>query len=235
MYAIIIEPFSLIWWRMNYAALFIGISVLLFTMFLPLNGKKIFAKYLGVFLLFDLCFFECALYHMGAWNFQWALPLHYCTIMELAGAITLITRLQWLYEVIVFLGMIGPLQALLAPALPYEGGYFFYDFYVIHGATIFAPIFLVFSFKMRPRKSAWWRVSLSFFLFSGLVFCFNYITGSNYMFLMEKPPLDHPLLEIGEWPNYIFIWGAIIFTWSFLLNLVFVLSNQFLKKITAER
>ena len=145
--------------------------------------------------------------------------------MELAAAITLITRSQWLYELILFLGMLGPLQALLSPALPYEGGYFFYDFYVSHGATIFAPLFLTLSLKMRPRKGAWWKVSFVFFFFSMLIFYFNYLTHSNYMFLMEKPPLNHPLLEIGEWPNYLLVWGAILLSWSFVLNLVFTISS----------
>ncbi len=221
MYAAVIDPLSLIWWKMNISVLLIGTLMIIIGLCLSERGRRKFARGLGLFLLFDLFFFEFALFYMGSWNIQWALPLHYYPLMEFCAAIALISRLQWAYEVVLFLGMIGPIQALIAPALPYHGNYFFYDFYISHSAPIFVPIFLTLVEKMRPRPNAWWKSVFGFTVFGACVFYLNLLIGSNYMYLMERPKIAHPFLEIGEWPDYLFLWWGVLMGWSFLVNLFF--------------
>ncbi len=226
MYAAVIDPFSLMWWKMNIGVLVIGILILMIVSWMPEKMRQKSLKYFGVFLLFDLFFFQFALFYMGSWDIHWALPLQYCTIMEFCAALVLITRWQWLYEVVLFLGMIGPIQALIAPGLPYEGNYFFYEFYISHSSSIFVPIFLTIVERMRPRRGAWWRSAFAFTLLASLIFCFNLLTHSNYMFLMEKPPLEHPFLKIGTWPFYLILWFTVLLSWSFLVQLLFWRSHR---------
>ena len=220
MYGSVIEPYSLIWWKMNISILFIGTVLFILGFWISEKIREKCLKYVGVFLLFDLFFFEFALYYMGSWNIHWALPLQYCTMMEFCAALVLITRWQGLYEVLLFLGIIGPLQALIAPALPYTGNYFFYEFYISHSVPILVPIFLTLIEKMRPRKGAWWKTICKFILFATVIFFFDYVTGSNYMYLMEKPPLEHPFLNVGVWPVYLILWLGVLIGWSFLVHQV---------------
>ena len=230
MYAAVIEPLSFIWWKMNISVFLFGALMLMVAFFLSEKGRRRFARVLGFFLLFDLFFFEFALYYMGSWNIQWALPLHYCPIMELCAAIALITRGQAIFEIALFLGIIGPLQALISPAIPYHGNYFFYDFYISHAMPIFTPVYLCLIERMTPRRGAWWKSVFGFTIFGASIFYLNLIIGSNYMYLMEKPPIDHPFLRIGKWPGYLALWWGVLMGWSFLLNLIFR-SVQILRKL----
>ncbi len=223
-YAAVIEPFSVFWWRTSLNFLVIGVAIFIIMASAPKVVQRRFSKCLGVALLFDIAFSQFVYYYMGSWNIHWALPLQYCTVMEFCAAIVLITRGQKFYELVLFLGAVGPIQALITPAFPYAGDYFFYDFYFSHAAPIFVPIFLTITEGMRPRKNAWWKRVCGFALFIFAVFYFDYFTDSNYMFLMERPPLEHPLLGFGEWPEYIILWFAVILAWSALINLVFLIS-----------
>lgn len=234
MYAAVIEPFSIFWWQMNITILLIGIVILMLALWTPEQIRSKCLKYFGVFLLFELFFFQFALHYKGSWDIHWALPLQYCTLMEFCAAIVLITRWQFLYELVLFLGIIGPLQALISPALPYDDNYFFYEFYISHVAPILVPIFLTLIEKMRPRKGYWWKTVFSFTLFACLIFIFDYITDSNYMYLMEKPPVEHPFLKMGTWPFYLIIWFGVLIGWSFLVNLVF-LSRQIVYSARLEQ
>ena len=56
--------------------------------------------------------------------------------------LTLITRRQWAYECVLFIGMVGPLQAIIAPAFPYEHGYFIFNFYLGHAAPFLSSVCL---------------------------------------------------------------------------------------------
>jgi hypothetical integral membrane protein (TIGR02206 family) len=226
MYAAFIDPFSPLWWKINMTVLLIGIVMVMLSLFLSLNKREKFAKNLGLFILFDLFFFEFAIIYVGSWDLRFSLPIQYCAIMEFCAGIALITRWQVVYEFSLFLGIIGPLQALIAPAFPYPGDYFFYDFYLSHAASIFTPLFLTFAGKMRPRKHAWWQTSLRFMLIAFFVFIFDCLTGSNYMYLIERPPLKHPLLSIGIWPYYLVIWSAFLFAWSYLVHLLFLVPQR---------
>ncbi len=221
MYGMIIDPFSYLWWQMNIGILVIGILILMVALWIPEKLRIKYQKKIGVFLLFDLFFFQFALVYMGSWDIHWALPLQYCTIMQLCTALLLITRRQDLYEIVLFLGIIGPLQALIAPALPYSGNYFFYEFYISHTAPVFVPLLLTLIEKRKPRSGAWWKTSFVFTLFAMIIFLFNHLTDSNYMYLMEKPLLDHPFLKIGRWPFYLILWFSVLVGWSFLMNLLF--------------
>ncbi|MBM3193864.1 MAG: TIGR02206 family membrane protein [Chlamydiae bacterium] len=226
MYESIIHPFSLLWWQITLTVLLIGSLMVALSLFLSKKARRKLARNLGLFILFDLIFFEFAIYYMGSWDIRYSLPIQYCAIMELCAGIGLITRLQVVYEFTLFLGIIGPLQAIIAPAIPFPGDYFFYDFYLSHAISIFTPIYLTVVESMRPRRHAWWKATLKFFVIALFVFYFDYLTGSNYMYLMEKPPLNHPLLKVGTWPSYLIIWLTALFLWSYFVHLLFLVRQR---------
>ena len=216
-YAAVIEPFSDIWIKTSS----ICVGVLIFSFFIMVYAPKKWLKYLGLLFLMDVLFAEVVYWFMGDWNIYWALPLQYCTIMEIFAGIALITRWQWVFEMVLFLGALGPIQALIAPAFPYEGIYFRLDFYFAHTIPLLAPLLLMIKEQMRPRPHAWWKSCVRFLVFTVVIFYFDYFIDANYMFLMEMPPLDHPLIGLGEWPQYIFFGIGIFVLWSGMINLFF--------------
>lgn len=226
MYQAVIDPFSFLWWQITLTVLLVGSVMVALSLFLSKKVRRKLAKNLGLFILFDLIFFEFAIYYMGGWDIRYSLPIQYCVIMEISAGIGLITRFQAVYEFTLFLGMIGPLQAIIAPAIPFPGEYFFYDFYVSHAISIFTPIYLTVAEGMKPRAHAWWQATLKFLMIALFVFLFDYLTGSNYMYLMEKPAVNHPILKVGDWPNYLIIWLIALFIWSYFVHFLFLVRQR---------
>ena len=227
-------PFSPLWWKATLIVLAIlGIALMILS-YIPKKKRETLCRYFGITLLFDLLFFEAILFYMGSWSVKWALPLQYCAIMEIVCAIVFLTRWQWAYEVLLFLGAIGPIQALIFPAFPYSGDYFFYNFYFSHTVPIFAPLFFTLVEQMRPRKGSWWKIVFAFSALCLVILWINQSIGANYMFLMQKPPIDHPLLKYGKWPYYIIIWFFFILIWAGTINTLFFfhrkICNAFRKK-----
>ena len=69
-------------------------------------------------------------------------------------------------------------------------------------AVILVPLFLAIVEGYRIRKSSWINV---FFLSQGILLFVgfsNLVLGSNYMYLVQKPLVNNPMI-IGEWPWYI--------------------------------
>lgn len=217
-YALIIEPFGGVWWWNT--GLFIA-AILCTTIIVSRANEKVIG-WLGMLLLTDLIFEQFAYLSMGDWSWEWALPLQYCTIVELLSAITLITRRQWAYECVLFIGMVGPLQAIIAPAFPYEHGYFIFNFYLGHAAPFFVVCLFTFVCGYRPRVHAWWQRVVEMAFVTVGVFYFDFFAGANYMFLIDKPLLNHPLLGIGTWPMYIGFWFGCALGFSGVTQTLFV-------------
>ena len=65
------------------------------------------------------------------------------------------------------------------------------------------PLYLTLVLGMRPRFGSWWKTFLRVQITAVIIFPFNFIFDTNYMYLAAKPLVDNPLL-IGDWPFYIF-------------------------------
>jgi hypothetical integral membrane protein (TIGR02206 family) len=221
MYEAVINPFTPIWWKANISLTIIWLLVILISLLFKEKERIKIAKFLGFLFLFDLIFFYFALYYMDGFDPAYSLPLQYCSIMQILGALALISRRQFLYEFVLFFSLIGPLQALYTPGLPHADDYFFIEFYISHGGAILSPLYLTFSLKMRPRPFAWLKTLLCFSFIATLIYFFNQRVGGNYMFLVEKPPLDHPLLKFWEWPNYLISWMFILASFSISIAFIF--------------
>jgi hypothetical integral membrane protein (TIGR02206 family) len=221
MYEAVIIPFTPIWWKANTSLALVWLLVISISLFFKEKGRIKIAKLLGFLFLFDLIFFYFALNYLDGFDLAYSLPLQYCSIMQIIGALALINRKQFLYEFVLFFSLIGPLQALYTPGFPHADDYFFVEFYISHGGAILSPLYLTISLKMRPRPFAWLKTLMFFSLIASSIYLFNKRVGGNYMFLIEKPPLDHPLLNLGEWPNYLISWMFILTSFSIFVAFIF--------------
>ena len=126
-----------------------------------------------------------------------------------------------------FLSIPSGIHSILTPEFTQGlSTYLIFDFYFVHAALIFIPLFLTFNRGMLPRKI----LGEDLFICANsvvIIFLLNFYLGSNYMYLAEKPMVDNPFL-IGEWPWYIvglelvlILHIAIIFTFHLHLKSVF--------------
>jgi hypothetical integral membrane protein (TIGR02206 family) len=138
------------------------------------------------------------------------LPLDLCDVVLWLTVLALVTRRQWVLEVVYFLGLAGSGMALLTPdvsaAFP---SYVATKFFVAHGGVVAAILYLVFTGALRPRPGAWWRVFLYVNVYAAVIALFNARYGTNYMYLREKPQAGSLLDLLGPWPWYILVLEAI--------------------------
>ncbi len=226
MYFEIILLFSPLWWCCFLGTLGIIVALLVLGFFIPKKLREIITISLGSYLLFDIFFRQYYLYKMGLWNISYSLPFDFCSIMQTFCAFALLKRWQWFYEITLFIGIAGPLQALITPAFVHGmEGYSFYAYFIIHAADVFSPLFLTLHFGMKPRTRMWWRGPLSFFPIVMMVGCFNRLVQGNYMFLSDRPQLQHPAI-LFEWPYYLMLWTVLFFLTSFGISRIFRLSEK---------
>ena len=94
---------------------------------------------------------------------------------------------QWMYEWLLFLSIPSGIHSILTPEFTQGlSTYFIFDFYFVHAALIFIPLFLTFNRGMLPRRDAWRR---SFFI------CANSL--SNHFFYL----ISIWVLTICIWPK----------------------------------
>jgi len=127
----------------------------------------------------------------GRFTIQFSLPLNLCDISNFLCAILLVTRSYRLFEVLYFWALAGTIQSYITPNIYYSFPHFeFIVFYIQHGGEILTILYLTVVCGMRPRpisilKSLGWLM-----LFVAGVYVFDWVSGSNYMFLMADTP--HP-------------------------------------------
>lgn len=153
----------------------------------------------------------------GEWRVEDSVPLHLCDLAVLVTAAALYAaggvartrdaaahapaRGQWLFELSYYWVVGGTTQALLTPDLRFGFPHFqFLKFFAGHGLSMVGALVLVFGVGRRPRPHSAFRVwvfTLSLLPGVGL---FNWLTGSNYMFLCG-PPKNPSLFDyFGRWP-----------------------------------
>jgi len=199
-----VDIFSPTWW--TWVAPTIGAVVVLLMVGARANEKqKLYIRYtVAGILLLSALLIHPYLYFTGRWSVQTSLPLHMCTLAQWLAIFALIRPRQWLFDILVFWGIAGGLNALLTPQ-PLHGGEIpvFLEYFIEHGGIVFVPLFLILAYHMKPSKNSWIRVFLITQLALVVMAAFNYYTESNYFFTAQKPIAESPFI-LGEWPYYIF-------------------------------
>ena len=107
-------------------------------------------------------------------------------------------------ELTYFWGLASTLQAVVTPDL--SAGFLqleFFTFVVGHLGIVVAALFLVVGLRLRPRPGSVTRVFAITAVYTALVGWFDWVTGSNYMFLAAVPRNGSLLSVLGPWPWYI--------------------------------
>lgn len=192
--------------------------------FQELRAKAYIRYGLALFLLMLIFSLQVWYLYQGIWTIQSSLPLHLCEVALVLSIIMLFFKNKTIYEITYFWGLGGSLQALLTPDLDYAFPHLlFLIFFLSHAGIIIAAVWMSIIEKFRPSLSSLGKVFLITNIYALLIFVLNKLTGSNYLFLLEKP--SHPSLidHLGSWPWYILsleILALIIFMLCYLPFLV---------------
>jgi hypothetical integral membrane protein (TIGR02206 family) len=145
------------------------------------------------------------LYWFDSWTYQHSLPLHLSSITLLLSAIMLLTKRYTLFEFTYFAGVGSALQAMLTPDISqYTFPHYRYvHFFISHGSTVLANVFMVFVSGFRPSFRSLWKAFLLLNGYAFIIFFINLLIGGNYMYISSKPLNPSMLDYFGPWPWYI--------------------------------
>jgi len=162
----------------------------------------------------------------GLWHYSWGIPLQLCDLAIFAVAYCLFRHKQWVWELAYFWGLGGTLQAVLTPDLrvPFPS-YIYFKFFLTHGCILIGVIFLSAGLKRPITFHSVLRVWVITNLYSAFVGLFNWLFGTNYLYLCRKPAQASLIDYLGPWPWYLLGLEAVLIVSLF----VYYLPYYFLK------
>ena len=215
-------------WCIYAVSCFLAIALLVFIgKHLNEKGKRSLRTGLGISALASAVLLHPFLISLDLWTLQSSLPLHLCKLSELFAIVALIWQRQRFFELLCYWGIPGGIHSILTPELLYSSDnvWLIFHFYFQHAIIILAPIYLVVVCGMRLPDGSWFKAFLFTNLCIPVIGAINWLSGSNYMYLAERPIADNPFL-VGTWPWYIIVLDLVMLAHFYL---VFVICT---KKLT---
>jgi len=141
----------------------------------------------------------------GSWSVRASLPLALCNLALVVAAVACwVPSWPLAVELTYFWGLAGALQGVVTPDLAAGFPHLeFFEFVVGHLGVVLAALYLVVGLRLRPRPGAVRRVFAVTAAYTAFVGWFDWLTGSNYMFLAAVPATGSLLSVLGPWPWYI--------------------------------
>tara|TARA_B110000977_G_C11065015_1_gene487466 strand:- start:1466 stop:2161 length:696 start_codon:yes stop_codon:yes gene_type:complete len=226
----VMQPFSNDWFLWNSVTLFFIALIIIVSYNSKPSFKSKLASLMGIVIALEFIAIQYYYIQQGIWTAQDSLPFHLCRLMWFVSLVTILTRNQIAFELLLFVGMIGGMHSMLTPEFTHGiNPLLMVDYFMVHGGLIVVPLYCVFALGMRPRKQAWYKSILYLQIFVVSVGLIDYLLGANYMYLAVKPVVENPFL-IGDWPYYIIGLEFATLLHAFLVYLPFYFKNHFLEE-----
>lgn len=144
-------------------------------------------------------------YSLEGFRFPEGLPLELCDLAVWFTVFACLRRSVVAAELVYFAGLGGSAMAVLTPDL-WEGcpSYPSVYFFIAHCGVISAIIMLVFGRQVVLGRGAMWRVFGLVNVYVIAIATFNWVFGTNYLYLRRKPESASLLDLFGPWPLYVF-------------------------------
>lgn len=173
------------------------------------------------------------LYPVFSDRFTWkeSLPLHFCNLANLLGAIAVLSQKRLPRSILYFWGVVLCSWAFLTPSLSHGPAHlWFWIFWLYHLCIPVALLWILVRENYRPGFSDLRNALIVTWAFTLLLAVLDHFTGWNYGFVGPGMPLQKsPMDVLGPYPLRI-LWMLIIGTFLFFLAwLPWPLSRKFSK------
>ena len=159
---------------------------------------------------------------------SWATSLlcHMCGFSRILAIGYLFLRKRWMGEMVTFMGIAGGLQSFITPEFTHGlHPVYVFDYYFNHASIISIGFYIIFVHQEQLRKKAWLRTFGRIQLFALFALVINLITGGNYMYLMQPPIVDNPLIVQSDIFPYMHVLFFQVFAVLHFFLLQIVLSS----------
>ena len=208
--------------------LFVLLLMVLFARFLPVFAKKYLNKNQQLWLSRSMAVFISVwvlLYivirgWLGDFDYKTDLPLDICNIVGLILPVLMWNPSSRIHEILYFRILGGTIQAIVTPHL-FNGfpNFIFFKYWFVHIGLVIYAIYITVVFDIKPEIRSLWRSFLALQVYILIVFFLNMLLGSNYIYVLQKPPTASVLDYFGPWPVYIFVCELIALVLFFLVYL----------------
>lgn len=137
-------------------------------------------------------------------RFPEIVPLELCDASFWLASAALLTLEEHTFDLAYYWGIAGSGMALLTPYLraPLRT-YQSFQYFTGHALLIVGVLYLIWSRQARPRGHSWWFAWCVLNVYGVVVAGVDYLWGTNFMYLRQKPPSSSLFDVLGNWPWYI--------------------------------
>lgn len=160
------------------------------------------------------------------------IPLHMCNFLPFVLVWVYISKSRTAWATIFFWIILGVSQANLTPSVEYS--LFHYDairYWLVHMGLVLLGLYPALNWGWELELKDIARTFIWLNVVAGVIYLLNLFLGSNYLYVMAKPPGTTFFSILPPWPAYILVLEVIIIVWAFM---VFGLFNL-LKKVNLSR
>lgn len=133
------------------------------------------------------------------------LPLELCDMSLWLAIFTLFLLKPAVFDVLYYWALAGASMALLTPNLIGVTRFVEVMYFLSHGLTVAAVLYLVWTRQARPRPGSVRRAMVWTNIAAIPVGIFDYIYKTDYMYLCTKPAAASLMDLFGPWPWYIVV------------------------------
>ncbi|MBT8218491.1 MAG: TIGR02206 family membrane protein [Bacteroidia bacterium] len=204
------------------------VTMILLAVFLPLAAKKILnrpqqlllSRGMAVVISLSALMYVFIRMWLGDFEYKTDLPLDICNMVAV-----LLPVLMWkpsfrVHEILYFWILAGTIQAIITPHL-FNGfpNYIFIKYWFVHAGLVVFAIYVTFVFDLKPNIRSLWKSFIALQVYIVFILGVNLILGSNYVYVLGKPPTSSVLDYFGPWPYYILVGEFIALALFFIVYL----------------
>jgi hypothetical integral membrane protein (TIGR02206 family) len=132
------------------------------------------------------------------------LPLELCDVSFWLTVGALLTLEEHTFDLAYYWGIAGSGMALLTPYLREPLRTFqSFQYFTGHSLLIIGVLYLIWSGQARPRLRSWWFAWWTLNVYGVVVAVVDFLGGTNFMYLRQKPASSSLFDALGPWPWYI--------------------------------
>ncbi len=143
-------------------------------------------------------------YYVHGVRFPEIVPLELCDVSFWLTVAVLLTLEEHTFDLAYYWGIAGSGMAVLTPYLRAPLRTFqSLQYFVGHSLLIIGVLYLIWSGQARPRLHSWWLAWWVLNVYGAAVAVFDFLSGTNFMYLRQKPMSSSLFDILGPWPWYI--------------------------------